>query len=201
MRSLAHVGDTWIRKERALHNAHWSRRCGCTRSDRSAAADAGEPGPCRPAAPYSASCSRSPQWQRRATRGHTVHGTTSAITPVQARDQTDERPNTLSLRADLDPTPSRGLGPRARRIDRQFRCASRHPQKGVRGRTGRTASWAPYRTRTCDLRRARADRAFLKVLVTRVETPADQGERVVLTTAGYPGVTACHGLACCLICW
>ncbi len=45
----------------------------------------------------------------------------------------------------------------------------------------------------CDLRLARADGAFLKVLVTRVETPADQGERASVTTAGYPGVAACHG--------
>jgi hypothetical protein len=36
----------------------------------------------------------------------------------------------------------------------------------------------------CDLRLAKGDGAFLKVMVTRVETPADQGERVSVTTAG-----------------
>jgi hypothetical protein len=51
--------------------------------------------------------------------------------------------------------------------------------------------WPLYRTRTGDLRLARERTgAFLKVLVTRVETPADQGERVSVPTAGYPGVPA-----------
>jgi hypothetical protein len=45
----------------------------------------------------------------------------------------------------------------------------------------------------CDLRLAKANGAILKVLVTRVETPADQGERASVTTAGYPGVAAFHG--------
>jgi hypothetical protein len=52
---------------------------------------------------------------------------------------------------------------------------------------------ALYRTRTCDLRLARADGALLKVLVKRFETPGDQGERLSVTTAGYPGVGVCHG--------
>jgi hypothetical protein len=73
-----------------------------------------------------------------------------------------------------------------------MRCASRHPQKGVRGGLVARLLGAVHDSH-CDLRLVRADEAFLKALVTRVETPADQGERASVTTAGYPGVAACHG--------